>query len=116
MPFRPLNIIFVLSQSLHILISAPILAYPDFDRTFLLQTDASDVGIGVILAQYDGKGQQRVIVYASYTLSPREQKLLNNKKEALAVVFAVKHFSFLSRGKRFSITIVYNVLPWLHSL
>ena len=76
MPFRSLNIIFVLRQSLHILISAPILAYPDFDRTFLLQTDASDVGIGVILAQYDGKGQERVIADASYTLSPREQKLL----------------------------------------
>ena len=46
--------------------------YPDFDRPFLLQTDASDIVLGAILAQHDGKGQERVIARASYNLFPRE--------------------------------------------
>ena len=100
----------------HQLCSAPVLAYPDFDRPFLLQTDASDVGLGAILAQHDGNGQERVIAYASYTLSPREQNYSTMEKEALAVVFAVKHFRFYLLGKRFSVITDNNALRWLHSL
>ena len=100
----------------HHLCSAPVLAYPNFDRPFLLQTDASDVGLGAILAQHDGNGQERVIAYASYTLSPREQNYSTMEKEALAVVFAVKHFRFYLLGKRFSVITDNNALRWLHSL
>ena len=50
----------------HHLCSAPV---PDFDRPFLLQTDASNVGLWTILAQHDGKGQESEIAYAGYNLS-----------------------------------------------
>ena len=100
----------------HYLCSPPVFAYPDFDRPFLLQTDASDVGLGAILSQHDGKGQERVIAYASYTLSPREQNYSTIEKEALAVVFAVKHFRFSLLGKKFSVVTDNSALRWLHSL
>ena len=98
------------------LCSAPILAYPDFDRPFLLQTDASDVGLGAVLAQRDINGQERVIAYASYTLSQREKNYSTMEKEALAIVFAVKHFRFYLLGKKFLVITDNNALRWLHSL
>ena len=50
-----------------LLCSAPILCYPDFDREFILQTDASDVGLGAVLSQIDKSGNEHVVAYASKT-------------------------------------------------
>ena len=47
-----------------LLCSAPILCYPDFDREFMLQTDASDVGQGAVLSQIDKSGNEHVVAYA----------------------------------------------------
>ncbi|CAF4627268.1 unnamed protein product, partial [Rotaria socialis] len=51
------------------LIEAPIISYPRFDQPFILQLDASDVGLSAILAQklidQDGKAREHVIGYAS---------------------------------------------------
>ena len=47
------------------LCSAPVLSYPDFSRPFVLDTDASDVGIWVVLSQVDGEGCERLIAYGS---------------------------------------------------
>ena len=54
------------------LITPPVLAYPNFDKPFILQCDASAVALGGILAQEDNNGNERVIAYASKVLTPAE--------------------------------------------
>ena len=50
----------------------PILAYPDFNKKFILDTDASDYGIGGVLSQVEGN-EERVIGYASRSLTKPER-------------------------------------------
>ena len=69
------------------LISAPILAYPDFELPFILQTDASISGLGAVLAQ-EQDGKERVIAYASRSLSPGEARYPAHKLEFKALHWA----------------------------
>ena len=74
------------------LIEAPVLAFPAFDRGFLLDTNASGVGLGAVLAQKQVDGSIRPVAYASRTLQAHERRYGVTEMEALAVVWAVKHF------------------------
>ena len=67
------------------LITAPVLSYPDRDSVFVLDTDASDTGIRAVLSQIKN-GEEKVISYASKTLSRSQEKYCKTYKELLAVV------------------------------
>ena len=74
------------------LTSAPILAYPQPDKDFILDTDASNEGVGAVLSQ-ELDGQERVIAYFSKSLSRSERNYCITRKELLAIVKAVGHFN-----------------------
>ncbi len=99
-----------------LLCSAPILAYPNFGKEFVLQTDASDYGVGAVLSQLDDLGNEKVIAYASKALSPREQKYSTTEKEAFAVVFGTAHFRVYLLGRHFKLITDHNALRWLHTM
>ena len=94
------------------LITAPILAHPDFSKPFILDTDASDQAIGAVLAQrFDNK--ERVVAYASRTLTKTERKYCVTRKELLALVFFVKYFRHYLYGSDFTVRTDYSSLRWL---
>ena len=69
--------------------STPILAYADYKKPFELQMDTSDLGLGAVLYQRNGEGQQRVITYASKSLSNTEKSYPAHKLEFLALKWAI---------------------------
>ena len=70
-------------------LQAPILAFPDFDKTFLLETDASGKGLGAVLLQKQSDGRYHPIAYASCIMNETEQRYHSNKQEFLALKWAV---------------------------
>lgn len=69
-------------------VSAPILSYPQKEGKFILDTDASLYGIGAVLSQIqieNGEEIEKVIAYASKTLSKSEQNYCTTYRELLAV-------------------------------
>ena len=70
-------------------LQAPILAFPDFSKPFLLKTDASRRGLGAVLSQKQADGQYHPIAYASRVMNETEQRYHSNKQEFLALKWAV---------------------------
>ena len=67
----------------------PILAYADYSKPFKLHIDASGLGLGTILYQIQEDGTDRVIAYASRTLSRSERNYPAYKLEFLALKWSV---------------------------
>ena len=94
-----------------------ILAYPDPNSKFILDTDASDVGLGAVLSQVDSSGLERPVSFASRTLHPNEKSFTTMEKECLAVVWAVtKVFHPYLSGAEFLLRTDNHPLSWLKSL
>ena len=97
------------------LVSAPILAFPDCSRMFILDTDASNQGIGAVLSQEHDDGLEHVVAYASRALSKAERKYSVTRKELLAVVSFLHHFRPNLLGRRFKLRTDHSSLLWLRS-
>ena len=75
-----------------LLVSPPVLAYPNFDKSFVMHTDASILGLGAVLEQEQEDGKLHPIAYSSRSLSKAECNYGITEMEALGVVWGAKHF------------------------
>ena len=75
-----------------LLTTAPVLAFPDFQKPFILETDASGAGLGAVLGQKQEDGSVRPVAYASRSLLRHEGNYGITELEGLGVVWAAKHF------------------------
>ena len=85
------------------LLTVPVLAYPDFNKDFTLETDASKFGLGAILSQYQEDQKLHPVAYASRSVSATEANYAITDLETLAVVWAVTHFRYYLYGHKVTI-------------
>ncbi len=97
------------------LCGGPLLHSPNFDLPFLLQTDASDRGLGAVLAQVVG-GEERPVLYLSRKLSKRETRYSTVEKECLAIRWAVLTLRYYLLGREFTLCSDHAPLQWLHRM
>ena len=74
---------------------------PDWTKPFILQTDASAFGLGYVLSQIDGTGEEHPIAFASKKKLRTERNYSAIEHEALANVQEVKHFCTYLQGSKF---------------
>ena len=96
--------------------SSPVLQSPDFTRPFVLQTDASEVGVGAVLSQRDDEGLDHPISYFSRKLLPRECNYSTIEKECLAIKLSVEAFQVYLTGRPFTIQTDHRALQWLDNM
>lgn len=72
--------------------SAPILAAPNFERSFKLEVDASAVGAGAVLLQEDDVGVDHPVCYYSKKFNKHQQNYSVIEKETLALLLALQFF------------------------
>lgn len=92
----------------------PILRLPDFQKTFYVQTDASNYGIGAALLQ-EGEGKKFPVAFASKKLLPRERAYSVIERECLAIVWAIQRFQTYLYGKEFVILTDHEPLSYINS-
>ena len=73
------------------LTSTPVLAHYEEKLDVVIQTDASNSGLGAVLLQDDDEGQ-RPVAFVSRTLSDAESRCHANELECFALVWALKKF------------------------
>ena len=95
------------------MVRSPILAFPTETGEYMLDTDASNFGLGGVLSQIQN-GVECVIAYCSRALRPSQRKYCTTKREMLAVVSMCIQFRSYLRGARFTLRTDHKSLVWLH--
>ena len=88
-----------------ILCTEPVLKSPDFRRPFILQTDASNRGVGAVLSQMDSAGTEHPVGYYSRKLLPHE--------ESYSIKLGIQAFRVYLQGNPLEIQTDHWALVWL---
>ncbi|GFU29771.1 retrovirus-related Pol polyprotein from transposon 297 [Trichonephila clavipes] len=96
------------------LIDKPVLYAPNFEREFIVQTDASNAGMGAVLTQLNEQGEEHPILYLSKKFSEVEKRYCTTEKECASIVFAIKRLHYYLDGNSFLVMTDHNPLVWLN--
>ena len=94
------------------LVTSPILAYPRPEGQVILDTDASEKGLGAVLSQVQD-GMERVLAYASRSLRKPEKNYCVTRKELSALMFGIKKFKAYLDGRPVRVRTDHSSLQWL---
>ncbi len=101
------------------LLSAPILAFPDFqsEEPFILDTDwsAENNAIGAVLSQKQD-GHERVIAYGAHKLTKAQGNYSPNKGELAAAIIFMKKWKYYLQHRPFLLRTDHRALKWMHTM
>lgn len=90
------------------MVTTPVLALPNFQETFVVETDACDIGIGVVLIQ-----QERPIAFLSKALGDTHKSKSIYEKEFLSLIMAVEKWRPYLQRQEFIIRTDHKSLTFL---
>lgn len=90
----------------------PVFMAPDFSREFVVQTDASEVGLGAVMSQVVN-GEEHPVIYLSRKLSPAERNYAIVEKEGLAIKWVLDSLRYYLLGRRFKLVSDHAPLQWM---
>lgn len=91
---------------------APVLAPADPTLPFILDSDASGVGVGGVLSQVGPEGE-KVVAYFNRAFNKAERRYCVTRRELLAVVLSIRHFKYYLCGLPFMVRTDHSALQWL---
>lgn len=90
------------------MMTLPVLAFPNYTKVFIVETDASDKGVAAVLMQ-----EGHPIAFWSKGLSGKYLSLSTYEKELMVVVLAVLKWRHYLLGRQFIIKINHQSLKYL---
>ena len=97
------------------LTSAPVLAYPDMNKQFILTSDASGSALACTLSQIKEDGLEHPIAYYGRALRMHERKWAITERECLAFLEGIRNFKAYLSNQKFVIVTDHQCLKWLQS-
>jgi len=88
------------------MITAPVLALPNQEKAFRVETDASNVAYGAVLAQQNDEEEWHPVAFLSHSLNDTQRNYDTHDKELLAIVEALKHWRHFLLGSKFPVTVL----------
>ena len=92
--------------------SSPVLAYPDPSKEYLLEMDASKLGLGAVLSQKQSNGRYHPVAFRSRALHGVEVNYHSTKLKFLAMKWSIKHFQTYLLGCHFKVHTDNNPLTY----
>ncbi|CAM5107448.1 unnamed protein product [Eretmochelys imbricata] len=105
-----------LNQLKATLMSDPVLRAPDFDKLFLVTTDASKRGVGAVLMQEGLDQEFHPVAFLSKKLSEKESHWSISEKECYAIVYTLEKLRPYVWGQCFHLQTDHAALKWLHTV
>lgn len=99
----------------NLLCNEPVLQSPNFTQRFIVQVDASDVGLGAVLVQGEAH-DERPVLFLSRKLFERERKYSTIEKEGLAIKWAVDSLRYYLLGREFTLRSDHRALKWMQTM
>ncbi|XP_044150781.1 protein NYNRIN-like isoform X2 [Bufo gargarizans] len=96
------------------LIQAPCLAYPEGGKPFYIETGFTDKSVSAVLFQKQDN-LNKIIAYASKSLSPVEVKFNDCEKALLSTVWALQYFRSFIQGEKIIVETAHQPLQYLQS-